>query len=833
MSQLEPSQAGSLTVTDTIGRWFAPERRSDLASLVALAALTAILFRAPLTGQATFIGDSDRLNTSLNVSKFEAESRQRDESSAWNEFMFMGFGVYGPLYFPDPSADLLALFPMTRFYQICGWVSALLFAAAGFAAYAFIKDSCRHAFAAFVGASLYLFSAYSILKISQADYTFAILAHIPLAMLATRRAGTGNAGACFLGLTLVLTSLMNFTFLQEASYAVLLVIAYAAYRSMGLRAWRTIGVFTAALGVALLLSAPRLYTAVEEFGLLDRMAPGHNIRDFASLYEFQNIRPREIFRWFNDGIFGSTPSEAVAAHNNINLHEGMLLGSGGVTALVILAGALRFRGRWLGLFRSSESDVCFHALTLVFVIAVVVCKPVLYLVYLAFMEVDLTHARIVVAGLLPMATLAAILLRNWMPRIAPSASSRAGVARWVAVASAATVVLALLRWIGDTAVFDSVRFRLRGFDPRTFVVVSQAALTATEAAFFVAILIVLRRAADRPALREGGVHVLGLVMSLGAFLNADFQINGDHTRRPGPPFDKNDFLMAASDDFRAPSPGAMERFHASLETRAYRSILIADPAAFPAFPAPHLSQFWRLRVVEGYTSGVPHRVAAFTWPQSVRSLRALSFPSEAHVPWRLLALLNVKYGLVVNEALYRNRADGREASPGDVTILVNPNPVTPREFFTRSVTRVADSTEAARWMESPGEARDLTMMSVAEGATPSGEFAVEGAIRAAYHGNSIDVELDPCDRPRFLVLNEMYHPRWRAFARDVELPVLPTNAVMRGIEVPPGLARIRLVFTPFCYTPGAIAIAATGLVILVVLCIALRSGPRTKGTDPS
>jgi hypothetical protein len=54
--------------------------------------------------------------------------------------------------------------------------------------------------------------------------------------------------------------------------------------------------------------------------------------------------------------------------------------------------------------------------------------------------------------------------------------------------------------------------------------------------------------------------------------------------------------------------------------------------------------------------------------------------------------------------------------------------------------------------------------------------------------------VDPSPNARFLVLNEMYHPRWRAFAGGRELEIEPTNLAMRGMLVPPGVTDVQLRF---------------------------------------
>jgi len=82
--------------------------------------------------------------------------------------------------------------------------------------------------------------------------------------------------------------------------------------------------------------------------------------------------------------------------------------------------------------------------------------------------------------------------------------------------------------------------------------------------------------------------------------------------------------------------------------------------------------------------------------------------------------------------------------------------------------------------------------------------------------------VSPGQQPRFLVLDELYHPRWHAFADGRELRIYPTNGVMRGIVVPAGVSRIELHFIPFVLTPAARLFLASGAALLVGTSVVLR-----------
>ena len=53
------------------------------------------------------------------------------------------------------------------------------------------------------------------------------------------------------------------------------------------------------------------------------------------------------------------------------------------------------------------------------------------------------------------------------------------------------------------------------------------------------------------------------------------------------------------------------------------------------------------------------------------------------------------------------------------------------------------------------------------------------------------------------MINERYHPNWRARAQAEDIPIFPTNAVMMGVRIPAHLDRIQLRFEPFSSTRAA------------------------------
>jgi hypothetical protein len=111
-----------------------------------------------------------------------------------------------------------------------------------------------------------------------------------------------------------------------------------------------------------------------------------------------------------------------------------------------------------------------------------------------------------------------------------------------------------------------------------------------------------------------------------------------------------------------------------------------------------------------------------------------------------------------------------------------------------------------------------------------------GPIRADFHEpDRIRIDVDAADIQRFLVLNELYHPNWHAYASgpggETELRVWPTNAVMRGIQVPSGVTRIELRFEPFMLRWPALVLILAGLLLGAACWLGLRSLDRSTAAS--
>jgi hypothetical protein len=318
----------------------ADEFSSQAVVLAVLLAGTALVFWEQLVGSAVFVGESDRLNTYLNMRLAEYDAlRTFGRVPAWNATMFGGFSV-AALHWMNPGTDpiayILQLLPRDRLYQALGYLSIALVLAACTTAYLYIRDLIGARMPAAVGALCYALSIFGVHRIAQVDNAYLTLILLPAAMLAIRRVRAENLIRPFIGLALSMTALAFWGFLQEVAYAFCFLAAYALYRAAvfsknGARAGLAVLiVFGAGSVVALLFAAPRLITVGSEFFQLVRTSA-----------HFHHPGYQEFLRFFHEGIFGRYFSESRLVFNSLNLSEGLQLVSSTTVALFVCFGVLR------------------------------------------------------------------------------------------------------------------------------------------------------------------------------------------------------------------------------------------------------------------------------------------------------------------------------------------------------------------------------------------------------------------------------------------------------------------------------------------------------------
>jgi hypothetical protein len=111
-------------------------------------------------------------------------------------------------------------------------------------------------------------------------------------------------------------------------------------------------------------------------------------------------------------------------------------------------------------------------------------------------------------------------------------------------------------------------------------------------------------------------------------------------------------------------------------------------------------------------------------------------------------------------------------------------------------------------------------------------FDTSGNLSVSYRGDVIEIRVTPSSHDRFLVLNESYHPRWRAYVDTRPIDIYPTNLVMQGLVIPPDVDRVHLRFEPLSSSLAAHILMALAVMGFVGVAVGLRHIQSQRGGAP-
>jgi hypothetical protein len=801
----------------------------------------------------------------------------------------------------DPIAFFLQLFPRGRVYQALGYVSIALVLAACTSAYFYIRDLTGARIPAAIAALCYGLSVFGIHRIAQIDNIYLVLLLLPAAMLAIRRVRTENLIRPFVGLALSMTALAFWAFLQEVAYAFCFLGAYALYRAAvrwksGPRAaLAVLIVFGTSSVVALLFAAPRIIALSSEFFQLTRTSH----LQYSGYQEMPRFFHEGIYgRYFAEGppegtslniheglqLLSSTtvvlfvcfgllrPSRRLEVAVSVLLFAMIFAivpiylippsagwpsqALGNVALYACIAGAIvlllriaRRHSSFGTVFNRlvpplpRPADTAFHSVALVLVLFLIVIPEGYYGVYLLFGRVDFTHSRLSLLAILPLCSLFAVYLTELKSLPLEPAVKRVGTLHTVTAALGIIIAAAAVAWLIHGPLIDQLvpktAFQIRPYGASGNIVppvAVKALLTLLVLAAVMASFLY------RPYRTLDGRLAAALVVATFALVEtvtyAQFKVNGPQNWTYPVPFGSLSYMDVPPSVLRPPSEEKLKAFADKLEAEDFRSVLLTPPSFYEGNITPHISQFWRARMVGGLGPGVPKRLAALPWPDGVLRVHRIELRRMSHVNPDLLSLLNVKYLVVTTPDLYFNTASKNSdrspltlpdiAAPGEVVnidgisfgLIKNPVAPLPRHFLVEKVTGVRETPRLQGGaLEAPAHpaserhdsasalAREridqLTSHSLAEDFRGTETFDTSGPLDVAYHDDMIDIRLTPSSRDRFVVINERYHPKWRARAQTQDIPIFPTNAVMMGVRIPANLDRIELRFEPFFSTRAA------------------------------
>ncbi len=210
---------------------------------------------------------------------------------------------------------------------------------------------------------------------------------------------------------------------------------------------------------------------------------------------------------------------------------------------------------------------------------------------------------------------------------------------------------------------------------------------------------------------------------------------------------------------------------------------------------------------------------------SARRIRLLAGGGEAALFDRL-ALAGTSHVLGPARLTHARLTPGGAYLGGAVRLqALAPQAVPPEAWLATRVRQVA-----------PGDLDGAEAHLAAGGGYPEPAIEAHSAGGAAAPGALASATPVPLARPRpreltgvvesaaggWLIVQESWAPGWRARVNGVEQPAVPANLALIGIEVPPGRARVELIYAPTSWTIGLTGSALGALAIALALALPAR-----------
>ena len=796
-----------------------------------LGILTIWLFRGHFLGDSIWIGNSDRLNSEIKLSLHYFSQNIFSPADSWDEFEMLGFDSMAmPYSFPSPIHQLISSFGYQNLIVASGYVNILLLFCSGIASYFFLQSTLGAPLAALIGSICYEFSYLSLLKNSQNNLSFSVIIFIPIVSLLIIKSTKKNAPIILVALTFLLNCMINFMFLQKVAYAFIFFGILAIFQAKKNKNLYPIIIFGICVAISLIYSSPRIITIITALSQYSRVIGENVFASFESIYQFQGIYPVEILRWFDPEIFGKNQLQAYLWGNRINLSEGFLLFSSPLILPLIAYSYLYTKPIWRhSKFKIASYEVFFFWL-LVGTVLFAMLKPLQEIVYYAFGKMDFTHSRILIVGLLAQSAVLVAALRILEQK---NTNQKVKLFDYIFATFLALSIcigvellsLYLQRKFGEDylSLPDIISFKI------SFVSISRIALSY---ALFILAMMLLAKLK-----KFANLIYLTIAISIGiqSLILANVQINHIFGYDQNKIFDRGSYYFSNKFDFQLPTSEQKQILANELETPLYRAAIMCGPEAGDGFCAGHIPEFWQIRTVVGYYGlGVPIRMRFLPWPPNMVSLRSINIPKNYEIPWDLLGFLNVKYGLISNNALFLNRTQESNSLLDSIDIVKSPARVTPRAFFAKNIAPVNTAKDAVDEIFLPSGITDPTITSYVEGAISSSSNLETGDIEISGKHDSLNIKFLPVSTERLLILNELYYPGWHAITNSgIELPILPANVVMRAVVVPKEVTSIQFQYKNFARSMYAKILHIISFALLVIFFFIFKKNNRNDNKNIS
>jgi len=779
-----------MNFTLTNSRLLRSFKNEDIWFITCFFLFAAWIFREHLFGSFTFLGNPDRVHNNLKIVRFYVDSISSGLGlQAWNERELLGYDSFSlPYISPNPLIYIFTLFSNINIFVIAGYISASLLGLSGVASYLYIREVTNEKLSAFTAASLYMLASITTLKASQNDASFFAFILMPLLMLAVRRTLITSIFKSLIIQTTLLYLLLQFSFIQKASYIIILWITYSIFTALNLKQPKLLLITFGALIISFIASFPRILGVLLATHEFTRGRPGEGLYPVIS-------NPLEFLRLFDGTIFGRYFGDKTWSLNRVNLSEGFLLFTTCFTPFIfVIVDKLK-------LYNVTKEDRFFRYFVLC--IFLTILDPwIMQLVWFLYAKIDFIHSRILIIALLPMLTIIAIQLSRLSTGMIFDINSLV-FGFIIGFIIFLTIEFLSSFYIGPVYFSNFFKFFINNLSllfekvaPLNWTVISlesSALIRISASGFFVFFLIYAIVRFDNKRLCTTLYVALLSVMINQAISGSNFQFNNSHSKIDDSPFLFGNISWVKSFSFDPPTDIERKNLNELLDTNNFRSFIICDRRIAGGFCAAHYSEFWKLRLIDGYFGfGVPSRLASI--PLKSIGLRDLSFTNTDDIPWSILGFLNVKFGLYSSPSLYGYGLN--DSRVNNAIIISNPENIVPRAFFARSIVPVRTKENARDKIFYDNAIADVTVTSFVEGSLFEKKYDSQGIILFEGSGDLINLNFEPIGATRFLIINELFNPNWSAFINGKEVPLYATNVVMRGVEIPAEANRVTLKYKP-------------------------------------
>lgn len=740
-----------------------------------------------LTKEKVLIGNSDRLNTDLGFLFSYVASHLNGETLGWVQSNFAGINPFGISMTPFPGiVSILAAIGREQFLYSAFIYSFLWLVLSGLSAWWYFHLHTNDKIASMVSALLYQFSFASIFGFTQMVSIGVGIALMPV-LLGCLLLWHKKENLLYLGgIALCAGIIICYGFIQESFYLIISAGFFVAWHAIEFRSIRKTGVALVAIAVGCITSIPRIMRLNSESLQVVRQP----VQEFNLLFDYQNVKPWELLRWFDNTIFGQNMDENMVS--NLNYTEGFQLFTAQATPwIIIILYYMAFKKRpWLQIKPSATFCLIFFFIVGLFSSV----KPFYYVLYLIFLKKDFFHARVMIAGLVPICLCVAILLSGVKKKL-PTVKWTDWLFGIFFGCLGASLIRAISELIGGMFQWHlnagrmgwvTEAHRLLNFQGEAIIAIALTALC-------LGIIFYTASSQERLGIKPLMFPALTAFIITQAFSASRHELLGPSTCT-GIPFKRGNSWNPHSKNFRMPTIQEVNQLHQRLEMEKYRSAaLIQEPESWGLL-ASSVAYFWQLRMIDGYMLGAPKNLVWLPWGKNGVRMREIHLSEKDDIPWESLALLNVKKVMVLNQ---------NSLKPGilcskEQKILENPCFVVPRVFFP-DVVEALPNEEAIHndiILENGKPRLDVERRSVLLGSYSKvyDKEPVDDVKAFKFGSRRGLLEMTPRRFSRFIVINERWHKGWSAQINGKDYPMIQVNGCMMGIEVPEDTNIVKLSF---------------------------------------